>query len=129
MGKKISSAEELQTELRGLIAQAESPNPSRDKLAADIRTLANRVGARIETDGTVAGDLAERLSQDWSYVRYDPKRQTGEARMGQYSVQFKEHGSESSVYLTLIPRSAVKLESLDHAMDFLDAIEKAFHKV
>lgn len=41
--KKIASPEELQTELRTLLAYSESPNPSRGRVAGALRGLADRV--------------------------------------------------------------------------------------
>jgi len=40
---KIASSQELQQELRNLLAQASAPNPSRARLAAQLNQLAERV--------------------------------------------------------------------------------------
>jgi len=42
---KIASPQELTSELRQLLAYAESENPSREKLATDLNGLATRVGS------------------------------------------------------------------------------------
>lgn len=46
---KIASPEELTTEIRTLLAYAEGENPSREKLAADLTALAERVGGTEKT--------------------------------------------------------------------------------
>ena len=43
---KIASPQDLQVELTRLIAYAESPHPSRTKLASDLQSLAVRVASR-----------------------------------------------------------------------------------
>lgn len=43
---KIASPQELQAELRRLLAYSQSPKPSREKLAAAMRGLADRVAGR-----------------------------------------------------------------------------------
>jgi hypothetical protein len=43
---KIASPQELQAQLQQLLELANSPNPSREKLAKDLRALADRVAMR-----------------------------------------------------------------------------------
>lgn len=43
--QKIASPQDLQTELQRLLAYSQEPNPSREKLAGELRGLANRVAA------------------------------------------------------------------------------------
>jgi hypothetical protein len=42
---KIATSQELQTELRRLLACCQEANPSREKLASELRVLADKVGS------------------------------------------------------------------------------------
>jgi hypothetical protein len=42
---KVANAEQLQSELRRILAASQRPNPSREKLAASLRELASRVAS------------------------------------------------------------------------------------
>ena len=44
--QKIATPQDLQAELHRLLAYCQEENPSREKLAAEIRELADRVGGR-----------------------------------------------------------------------------------
>lgn len=44
---KISSADELQAELRKLLAYASTPHPSRKVIARDLATLTVRLGGEL----------------------------------------------------------------------------------
>lgn len=73
---KIASPQDLQNELRRLVAYAESENPSREKLGSELHDLASRVAGQKEAvDGSrqvwaalegawVRGDLANDPSED-----------------------------------------------------------------
>jgi hypothetical protein len=43
--KKLATSRDLQVELRRVLSYAESPNPSRERVAEELRELADRVGA------------------------------------------------------------------------------------
>ena len=51
---KIASPQELTQELRRLLAYAESEDPSREKLAAALGGLANRVAGKTASDWKIA---------------------------------------------------------------------------
>ena len=57
--KKIASPAELQTELRRLLAYSQSEKPSRAKLAAEMRKLADRVAADRVAGGVSAEGSVE----------------------------------------------------------------------
>lgn len=46
--EKIASPQDLSSELQRLLKYAEGPNPSREKLATDLRTLADRVSHQVQ---------------------------------------------------------------------------------
>lgn len=50
MPSKIATAEDVQTELKTLLAMTEEPEPSRAKMAAAISDLASRVAGGIQQD-------------------------------------------------------------------------------
>jgi len=64
---KIASPQDLQAELRRLLAYAQTEKPSREKLAAEMRGLANRVAADVrlgsDVDELDAIRVAERIKQ------------------------------------------------------------------
>jgi hypothetical protein len=43
--KKIANSKDLQVELRRVLSYAEGPNPSRERVAEELRELADRLGA------------------------------------------------------------------------------------
>lgn len=45
---KIASPKELATELRSILAYSEQEKPSRDKIATDLRALADRTAGESE---------------------------------------------------------------------------------
>ena len=47
--RKIASPDELASELHGLLAYANTPNPSRAKIAETLTSLATRVGSTADT--------------------------------------------------------------------------------
>jgi protoheme ferro-lyase len=61
--KKIASPQELTSELQRLLDYAKSRNPSREKLASELKTLADRVAAKIPDS---ALDLAMAYADAWS---------------------------------------------------------------
>lgn len=46
--QKLASSHELQGELERLLKAAQAPNPSRVMLAAELRTLADRLAAKVD---------------------------------------------------------------------------------
>lgn len=72
---KIASPDELQAELRKLLAYAESENPSREKLAADLNALSSRVAGAKEyiiwgvPPGTSHEDLLHTKSKSMGEAR------------------------------------------------------------
>lgn len=59
---KIATAEQLQAELRDILAMTEEPGPSREKLAAALESLADRVA--IETPGSTLAKRARAMKKD-----------------------------------------------------------------
>jgi len=49
---KIASPQELQTELRRLLASSQEENPSREKLAEGLRSLADKLGSARQADAS-----------------------------------------------------------------------------
>lgn len=75
--RKIASPADLQAELRRLLAYAQSPEPSREKLANELRGLAARVATpkprtpqeveRVFEEAFSAANLLEDISEDWGF--------------------------------------------------------------
>lgn len=62
--RKIANAKELQAELQSVLAYAQSPNPSRERVANELQVLAERVavqGGRLLSDPMFIGDYAATL--------------------------------------------------------------------
>jgi len=62
--EKIATAEELQTELRTLLAMAGEPEPSREKVASSLRSLAARV-ATTPSDQEIGEAITGLFSSDY----------------------------------------------------------------
>jgi len=72
---KIASTQELSQELRKLLAYTETTKPSREKLAADLRALADRVAGVDKTAMLPGYEVMyrlvggrEKLDRLWSYL-------------------------------------------------------------
>jgi DNA repair ATPase RecN len=58
--KKIANAQELTAELQRLVQEVSNPNPSRHKIAKDLRSLASRVARATDAEDGLYG-LVEAL--------------------------------------------------------------------
>lgn len=75
--RKVASPQDLQIELRRLLAYAQTDRPSRTKLALELRSLASRVAApkintpqdveRVFEEAFSATSLLEGISEDWGF--------------------------------------------------------------
>lgn len=110
--RKIASPEDLHAELTTLM-ERNRQGASRDDLAASLQRLAGRVAATSEIEEFVAG-----LEEEWAYVKYDAKRETGEARVGWGLIKFHASTNDSAVW---VETPVIKFKA--RAAGALEAIE------
>jgi hypothetical protein len=68
MMEKIATPDELQAEIRKLLTYAKSGNPSRHKLAQDLKTLASRTAIDKQASGPLDAYINKGLEEWWETV-------------------------------------------------------------
>ena len=98
--KKIANARDLQAELRRLLAYAESPNPSREKVAAELQELAVLVTASEEINVPKLDKLLDGVEDDVKQMRSSLSKYKSDPR--KYLPQMDNFSnSVGSVYMTM----------------------------
>jgi len=77
---RIASPQDLQAEIRRLLAYSQSPKPSREKLASELQALAGRVAATPKMIGNRPEQVAEWLATNILKVGQDVKIWVGRGK-------------------------------------------------
>lgn len=124
---KIASPQDLQAELRRLLAYSQSERPSRARVASELRTLSERLSSPRTAAYVAEGkQFYELMNAHWRNVKYDEEKGTGTVRAGILGeVEWHESGNDSAVIVEVKairmkarPKDAAKaLERIAKAID------------
>lgn len=101
---RIASPQGLQTELRRLLDYSQSPRPSREKLAEDLRALAERVAA--------SPALVRNLSKTYGLTSEEAERFADHPKHRQILKELDEWRNEHGFPATNSPLTRGKLQDL-----------------
>jgi phage gpG-like protein len=119
--RKIADTNELQSELRRLLAYAQSNQPSRARIASELRSISTRLAGAEQGYEGEGEEFYQLMKDDWVGAKYNKKSGHGSVRAGVLGeVQWHESGSDPAVVVTVTTPIYIKARPKDAA----DALEK-----
>lgn len=117
--RKIADANDLERELRRLLAYSQSAKPSRERIASALQELSRRTAGAFDGVASAAYEFFLRAEKLWSTVSYtggNGERGVGEVRWGTLGVvKFRDANNDRAVvvdvpaiYMKASPEQVVK---------------------